>query len=78
MINAEQIAQKAKRLDPARLQTLDAFVDFLLARGGVESTETVFPETRIESPDTPSVYRGKPLSLDEMREAVEWEAGRHR
>ncbi len=78
MIDVEQIARKAKQLDPARLQTLSEFVDFLLTRGDGEKRETAFPETRIEDPQTPSVYKGKPLSLDEMREAVDWEAGQPR
>jgi len=37
MIDIEQIARKAKRLDPSRLQTLSEFVDFLLTRGDGET-----------------------------------------
>jgi len=78
MIDAEQIYEKAKGLDPERLRTLDAFLDFLLARESSEGDESAFAPTRLEPPDTPSVYRGPPLTLEQMREAVDAEAGRHR
>jgi len=78
MTDVEQIARKAHQLDPARLQLLSEFVDFLLTRGNGPGEERGFPVTRIEDPATPSVYQGKPLSLDAMREAVDWEAGEHR
>jgi AbrB family looped-hinge helix DNA binding protein len=38
----------------------------------------IFPTTDLEPVDTPSVYRGRPLSLEEMDEAVRSEAGEHR
>ena len=38
---------------------------------------TKFLPSQLESPDTPSVYTGKPLSLDDMEAAIEEEAGRH-
>ncbi len=38
----------------------------------------VFPPTVLEPPDAPSVYRGKPLSLEELERAVMVEAGEHR
>ena len=38
----------------------------------------VFPPTELESPDTPSLHQGKPLSLKEMEQAVLTEAGKHR
>lgn len=34
----------------------------------------VFPVTELESPGAPSVYRGKPLSLEDMDRAVQVEA----
>ena len=37
----------------------------------------VFPLTVMESPETPSIYGGKPLSLEEMDRAVLAEAARH-
>lgn len=41
-----------------------------------------FPETTIEDSATPSVNQGEPLSLETVREAVDWQAGsiddRHR
>lgn len=36
-----------------------------------------FPPSQLELPDTPSVYAGKPLSLEEMERAVSIEAGKH-
>lgn len=37
----------------------------------------VFPETELESPETPSIYSGKSLSLEDMERAVLAEAARH-
>lgn len=37
-----------------------------------------FAETAFEPPDTPSVYSGRPLSLEEMARAVDIEAGKRR
>jgi len=38
----------------------------------------VFALTELESPSTPSIYRGKPLSLGDMERAVQTEAATHR
>lgn len=38
----------------------------------------VFSSTELESYETPSVYRGKPLSSEEMDRAVLVEAARHK
>lgn len=38
---------------------------------------TKFPLSQLESPDTPSVYKGTPLSLEDMEKAIEEEAGKH-
>lgn len=37
-----------------------------------------FAATRLESPDTPSVYKGKPLTIEDMDRAIEAEAGKRR
>jgi AbrB family looped-hinge helix DNA binding protein len=37
----------------------------------------VFPPTELESPETPSIYQGKPLSVEDMNRAVLAEAARH-
>lgn len=37
-----------------------------------------FEPTLLESPYTPSIYKGKALTLEEMKNAVKVEAGRHR
>ena len=38
----------------------------------------IFPPAELEPVDAPSIYRGKPLTLEEMDEAVRNEAGKHR
>jgi len=38
----------------------------------------VFPSTELESPDRPSVYRGKQLSLEDMERAILTEAEKRR
>jgi AbrB family looped-hinge helix DNA binding protein len=37
-----------------------------------------FASTRLEPPDTPSVYTGKQLSIEDMDRAIEAEAGKRR
>ncbi len=74
-VEAEQIAEKAHRLDPIWRMYLSELVDFLLSRDETRGDSASFPETCIEDPATPSVYQGKPLSLETVREAVDWEAG---
>lgn len=39
---------------------------------------TPFEPTRFEAPDTPSVYKGRRLSVAEMDRAVAFEAGKRR
>ncbi|MCK5515747.1 MAG: hypothetical protein KAI39_02645 [Desulfobulbaceae bacterium] len=75
-MNVEQIFHKAQLLDPPRLQELTDFLDFLLSKKQkIKEPEVFFPKTELESIETPSVYQGKPLSLNHMRQAIEWEAG---
>ena len=50
----------------------------LLARGNVGRACEHLGESRIEPPDTPSVYQGPPLSLAAMEAAIMAEAARHR
>lgn len=76
MINVEQVYHKAQLLDEQRLQELTDFLDFLLSKKTQSNkSDDIFPETKLESIDTPSVYQGKPLTIEEMNEAIEWEAG---
>jgi len=37
-----------------------------------------FPISQLESPDSPSVYQGKSLTLDDMEKAIDIEAGKHK
>lgn len=79
MITADQIHERAQSLDPLRLQELSDFLEFLLAkRPPSQRKEDVFPPTQLESSDAHSVYQGRALSLEEMDQAVEFEAGRQR
>lgn len=49
-----------------------------LAREYWQQHGRVFPSTEQESPDSPSVYRGKPLSLEDMERAILAETGKRR
>jgi hypothetical protein len=40
-----------------------------------EPPSAAFPVTDFESPTQRSVYQGPPLSLQQMRDAIDWEAG---
>ncbi len=76
MINVEQIYYKAQTLNTAQLQELTDFLDFLISKHQTQrKDDIVFPVTQLESVNTPSIYHGKPLSHEEMHEAIEWEAG---
>ncbi|MEN8215798.1 MAG: AbrB/MazE/SpoVT family DNA-binding domain-containing protein [Pseudomonadota bacterium] len=37
-----------------------------------------FPVSQLEPPDTPSVYQGAPLTLEDMEKAIDIEAGKHK
>ena len=59
----------------------EAGTEFVIIDRGTELVITptrVFPPSALEPPDAPSVYRGKPLSLEEMERAVMVEAGKHK
>lgn len=58
----------------------DAGTEFVIIDRGAEliiKPTKVFPPTQLEPPDTPSVYRGKRLSLEDMEQAILSEAGKH-
>ena len=44
----------------------------------LDAQEPIFPATDFESPTLPSVYPGAPLTPQQMREAIDWEAGQRR
>lgn len=59
----------------------EAGTEFVIIDRGAElviKPTRVFPPTELESADTPSVYQGRPLSLEEMEQAVSTEAGKHK
>jgi len=37
---------------------------------------SAFPVSELESPDTPSIYQGVPLTLEDMEKAIQLEAGK--
>ena len=75
MISAEQIYSKAQSLDTLRLQELADFLNFLLSKMQKSGKPAnIFPETQLEAVNTPSVYQGKPLALEDMNQILEWEA----
>ncbi len=37
-----------------------------------------FPVSQLEPPDSPSVYQGTPLSLEDMEKAIDIEAGKQK
>jgi hypothetical protein len=61
-------------LDAGRLQTLAEFLDFLLTHEPARPETKPFAPTIFESPDAPSVYSGPALTLEQMRDAIDWEA----
>ncbi len=87
----QAIQQRLHQLPPEFQQELLDFMEFLLFRMKSRrlSDKTVprlkfgrmspdyLPPTELEAPDAPSVYRGPPLTLEDMRAAIEDEAGRH-
>jgi AbrB family looped-hinge helix DNA binding protein len=59
----------------------EAGTEFIIIDRGTEliiKPTRVFPSTELESPDKPSVYPGKPLSLEDMELAILAEAGKRR
>ena len=59
----------------------EAGTEFVIVDRGAELVITpvkVFPPTELEPPDAPSLYVGKPLSLEDMDRAVAAEAGKRR
>jgi AbrB family looped-hinge helix DNA binding protein len=58
----------------------EAGTEFIIIDRGEElviKPSRVFPGTELESPETPSIYSGKSLSLEDMDRAVLAEAARH-
>ena len=78
MTTIEAIYKKAKYLDAFRLQELNDFLDFLLQKKKMKkAANELFPRTELEAFDSVSPYFGKPLSLDDMDNAIQFEAGLH-
>ncbi len=59
----------------------DAGTEFVIIDRGAElviKPTRVFPPTELEALETPSVYQGKPLTIEDMKQAVSIEAGNHK
>ena len=59
----------------------EAGTEFIIIDKGTElviKPTRVFPATELESPDTPSLFKCKTLSPDDMKLAVSVEAGKHK
>lgn len=71
MTTTELIYKKAQSLDATRVQELNDFLDFLLQkkRKG-QSKEKLFPVTKLEEPNSNTPYKGKPLSIEDMDNAI--------
>lgn len=59
---------------PAKQELVD-FYQFLLQRYASSPPAPEFAPTQLESPDTPSVYTGPALSLEDLEEAIRVEVG---
>jgi hypothetical protein len=76
-LNTKTLSLDVSRLtEQAKRELLD-FYQFLLQRYEAQPVSK-FPPSQLEPPDTPSVYKGPPLSLEEMERAINIEAGKHR
>ena len=75
--DVEDIYRQALQLDASGRLALTEFLEFLLTKHRRPVSETIFPSTSFEDAATPSVYRGPALTLEAMREAIEWESGQH-
>lgn len=87
----QAIQQKLPQLPPELQQELFDFMEFLLFKARARHLRNkaipilkfgrmspdYLPPAELEPPDAPSVYRGPPLTLEDMRAAIEDEAGRH-
>lgn len=77
MVSAEIIYQKAQKLSTFRLQELADYLDFLLSRDALvaKKNTTLFPPTKIKYSHEQPIYQGKPLTIEEMDNAIDYEAG---
>ena len=76
MTTTELIYKKAQSLDAIWLQELNDFLDFLLRRKQkVQPKKDFFPAPCFEKPDSNTPYTGKPLSIEDMDNAINHKAG---
>ena len=87
----QTIQQKLPQLPLELQQELLDFMEFLLSKKNAQhpSKQAVsalkigrmspnyLPPSKLESPDAPSVYQGKPLTLEDMQAAIDEEARQH-
>lgn len=75
-LNVQTVSLDVSHLTEQAKQELLDFYRFLLQRPAPISSRP-FPPSQLEPPDTPSVYAGPPLTLEDMQRAINEEAGKH-
>ena len=79
MITAETIYEKAKQLDSNTLQVVADFVDFVAGKRSKQQQfaemRRYFPAGKLETSVEKPAYTTKKLTIEEMDQAVEYEAG---
>lgn len=66
----ERVIAALRELSPERQAEVLDFVEFLKTRQAgrhAGPTKGIFAGSQFEDPDAPSVYKGKSLTLDQMR-----------
>jgi hypothetical protein len=76
-LNTNTLNFDVSHLTAQAKQELVDFYQFLLQRYTTSPMTSEFTPTQLEPSDTPSVYTGPPLSLEDMEEAICVEAGKH-
>ena len=81
MITHEQLQLKIKTLDPAILQEIADFIDFISMKKQKSFQEMIaekrkyFPETQFTLPKDKPAHTKRVLSIEDMDAAVDYEAG---
>lgn len=79
MITAETLYEKAKDLDTATLQEVADFLDFVTRKHDrqrqYEEMRKYFPAGEINKTLQKPAYTTKTLTIEQMDEAIEYEAG---
>ena len=83
-MNTLTLSSKGQLVLPKSIRDMhhwDAGTRFIIVDNGAEillRPAKPFETTEFESPDSKSVYKGSPLSLEDMERAISIEAGKHK